>query len=84
MSDTATATPTKAKRINDLKDGESVTLKFHGSKRLGNEPWEDTVVFHRFEGEGDDKRAFFDNWEAYRYNGHWAYGSSAEKLTIAK
>ena len=78
-------TMTTAKTINGLKPGETVNLQFHGSKRLGNEPYQNTFEFICFEGEGDDKRAIFeDEFEAYRFNGHWAYGSSAEKLSVAK
>jgi hypothetical protein len=80
-------TPTKstAKTINGLKAGETVNLQFHGSKRFGNDPYQDEHVFVGFEGEGDDKRAVFEGgFEAYRYNGRWSYGTSAEKLSVAK
>ena len=81
---TTTATPTKAKKINDLNVGESVLLHFAGSKRFGNDPYDAEYTFLGFEGEGDDRRAMFDGMEAYKFNGRWAYGSSAEKLSIAK
>ena len=85
MSATATETPTKAKTINGLKAGETVNLQFHGSKRLGNEAYQDEYTFIEFTGEGDDKRAIFnDGMEAYRCNGYWAYGTSAERLSVAR
>ena len=71
-----------AKRIDSLKTGSRVTVKFHGSKNLGNESWTDTVTFYGITGEGDYRVARFDNWYAYRYNGRWAYGSSAERLSL--
>jgi hypothetical protein len=71
-----------ARRIDSLKQNEKVTLQFHGSKTLGNEPYTLEAVFEGITGEGDERRANFDEVEAYRYNGHWAYGTSAEKLTL--
>lgn len=80
-----TVTRTTAKRISDLKPNETVNLRFHGSKVYGNEPSTDEYTFLRFEGHGDDKRAIFDDGlEAYRYRGYWAYGTSAERVSIVK
>jgi hypothetical protein len=82
-----------ARRIDSLKAGETVTLLFRGSKSLGNEPYTDEVIFVGIKGEGEDRRAVFSTgpaagksgeWEAYRYKGGWAYGSSAERLSIAQ
>jgi hypothetical protein len=82
---TTIPTMTTAKTINGLKPGESVNLQFHGSKQFGNAPFQDERVFVGFTGEGEEKRAIFeDDFEAYRYMGRWAYGASAEKLSIAK
>lgn len=73
-------------RIDQLQAGQEVTLKFHGSKSIGNEPYEETHTFLGIVGEKDDRRAVFSDgstqWEAYRYNGGWAYGSSAERLSL--
>lgn len=39
-----------------------------------------------FKGEGnaitEGDRKGYAEWEAYRYNGRWAYGSSAERMTV--
>lgn len=49
------------------------------------------VVFLGIEGSGDDRRAKFMQtgpdgkpftWDAYRYGGRWAYGSSADRLRV--
>jgi hypothetical protein len=49
------------------------------------------ALFLGIDGEGDDRRAVFAQfdcggntfgWSAYRYNGGWAYGSSAERLSL--
>jgi hypothetical protein len=77
-----------AKRISSLKGGESVTLKFHGSKQFGNDPYELDVTFVGFFNESDEKRARFDygdgtTFDAYRYANRWSYGTSAERLSIA-
>jgi len=75
-------------RIDKLNPGQEVTLKFHGSKSLGNDPYEERHTFLDIVGEGDDRRAVFsdggEQWEAYRFKGGWAYGSSAEKLSIVE
>jgi hypothetical protein len=75
-------------RIDNLTPGTTVTLRFNGPKSLGNAPWEEEFLFLGIEGSGDDRHARFTSddlsgaWEAYRYNGHWAYGSSAERLSL--
>lgn len=71
-----------ARRIDSLKAGDKVRLLFAGSRSLGNDSYEETVIFHGIEGEGEKRRAKFDEWEAYRFRGGWAYGSSAEKLSL--
>jgi hypothetical protein len=81
-----------AKYITALNPGDKVRVKYHGSKRLGNEPSEENMVFVDIKGTGDDRRAIFQyadfpaggsqNVELYRYNGHWAYGMSAEKASL--
>lgn len=71
------------KRIDSLKPDTKVSLRFHGSKRFGNEPSTLDYVFKEIVGTGEDRRAIFDEgFEAYRFNGHWAYGTSAEHLSL--
>lgn len=71
-----------AKRIDSLTAGQQVTMKFHGSKRLGNESYELDLIFKGITGAGEDRRAKFDEVELYRYEGRWAYGTSAERATL--
>lgn len=75
-----------AKRIDSLTPGENITLQFHGSRSLGNEPYQLSGKFIGIVGSGDVRRAKFDldglDFEAYRDNGRWAYGMSSEKLTL--
>lgn len=75
-----------AKRISTKNVGESFLLLLDKNRSMG-QPQELTATLVRIEGEGDDKRAVFideeiGEWEAYRYNGRWAYGSSAEPLRV--
>lgn len=80
-----------ARSISNLRPGDKVTLIFHGSRSLGNEPYTDDVELLGFAGEGATQRAQFgnpdypgqDEWEAYKFNGRWCYGASAEKVTVA-
>lgn len=70
------------KRIDSLTPGTRITLWFEGT--WGNASEED-AVFVRIEGEGETREAVFDQgfeWNAYRYNGHWAYGSGANRLRL--
>lgn len=76
-----------AKTIRTLKSGEEVRLRFHGSKQFGNEPYELDATFVELREDGN--RAVFhldgdtsDEFEAYKYSNRWAYGSSAERLTV--
>lgn len=75
------------KRISTLKPGDNVRLKFHGSKQFGNDPYEMDATFVEF--KEDKTRAVFlmdgsagSEFEAYKFSNRWAYGSSAERLTI--
>jgi hypothetical protein len=75
-----------AKRISTKNVGETFHLLLDKNPRMGRRE-EITATLLRIEGEGDDKRAVFSDeqigeWEAYRYNGRWAYGSSAEPLRV--
>lgn len=81
-----------AKRLDSLKPGTKVRLKFHGTLSFGNAPYEETATFQGVVGEGDNRRALFSDlsskspfdWEAYRYKNRWAYGSSAERLSVVE
>ena len=77
-----------AKRISTKNVGESFELLFDKNTRMGQKQTL-TCKLIRIEGEGDRQRAVFHDeeigeWEAYRYNGRWAYGSSAEPLRVLK
>jgi hypothetical protein len=71
-------------RIDRLTPGTNVTLGFDH----GTEP----ATFIDFADNEGDPRATFESmdidtgrtyrWEAYRYNGHWAYGTSADRLRL--
>ena len=75
-----------ARRISSLTKGEKVTLKFHSR-------YTPVIEVATFLGLSEDgQRAKFKTpgrghdrgytWEAYRYQGHWAYGSSADRLSV--
>lgn len=76
-------------RIDSLHPGSIVALKFHA--RSYNGPREESSFFVKITGEGNDRRATFMSkdydgslyeWEAYRHNGHWAYGSGGDRLSV--
>lgn len=78
-------------RIDQLEPGTKVTLRFGGS--FGNHTHLDESYFVEIKGSGEDRRAVFSftekvdehsTWEAYRYNGRWAYGSSADRLSLVE
>lgn len=71
-------------RIDRLTPGTKVTLGF----AYGRE----SAVFIGLANNEGDPRATFESvdadtgkpyrWEAYHYNGHWAYGTSADRLRL--
>jgi hypothetical protein len=74
------------KRIDSLKPGTKVVLQFGREFQFGDAEQEE-ATFLGIEGTGDDRRAKFRqdfDWEAYRYNGRWAYGTSAESLRLVR
>lgn len=78
-----------AKSIAKLTEGEKYTFKFHGSRRLGNSPYEDDLYFQGVTGEGEDRRATLsetvdgkDSFEIYIFNKRWSYGTSAERISV--
>jgi hypothetical protein len=76
-------------RIDKMIPGDIVTLDFcTNSKDSGNQ---ERAMFVGHIGYGPDRRAEFAcldergkvyEWEAYRYNGGWAYGSGAARLKV--
>lgn len=88
---TTTSTPTRP-RIDRLTPGTPVTLLFTGEDRIGS------ALFLGITGDGDKRHAHFVStsttgdlgvartytWEAYRYRGAWAYGTSADRLTLVE
>jgi hypothetical protein len=76
-------------RIDSLTPGSSVTLSF---KTWGT-TYEERAIFIKIIGEGNDRKARFLSvnspgeqtyeWDAYRYQGRWVYGSSAQALSLA-
>lgn len=73
-------------RIDNLTPGDVVNLTFTERGESTNE----LAVFVGLDGEGDARRATFRQasgsgsfeWDAYRYSGRWAYGSSADRLSL--
>lgn len=70
------------KRIATLTPGEDVTLR----TATGDEPArflrhtdEGTAVFLQHRRDGTPYE-----WEAYRYNGRWSYGTSAQRLSLVQ
>lgn len=73
-------------RIDKLTVGQNVLLGFVGHTERAR--------FEGIIGEGDKRRAKFISvdpnsgkiydWEAYRYLGRWAYGTSAQALRLLK
>ena len=86
------------KRIDSLTPGTPVRLKFCAEYSGKDGAYEEDAVFVKLEGEGDDRLATFltpdretwsgtfaaYEWQAYRYKGRWAYGSSAETLRLVE
>lgn len=70
------------KSVSDLKSGDRVTLKFHGSKQFGNEPYEMTEEFREFYTENGRPCARFESFSAYKEDNRWRYGTSGEVLTV--
>lgn len=68
--------------LSNLRIGQEAKIKFHGSKRIGNEPYEAESVFKGYVGEGDTQRALFEDFELYKYSNRWVYGSGAHLATL--
>jgi hypothetical protein len=93
---TVSTTPGTRKniRMDKLEVGQIVTLAFHKSasttmEKGGRVDYEE-AVFMGIVGEGEDRHAEFISgdarhmyrWAAYRFQGRWAFGSSAERLSV--
>jgi len=82
------------KRIDSLQPETPVRLKFCAEFQGKDAAYEEDAVFVKLEGSGNERRATFRTtdtswsgeytyeWRAYRFNGRWAYGSSAETLRL--
>jgi hypothetical protein len=80
--------------LDDLTGDDEITvmLRFCGSPQLGNEPHAESAVYIGRSGVGADARLTFETrsphpvgtyrWDAYQFEGHWAYGTSAEELRL--
>lgn len=77
-----------AKRIDSLQPAQVVVLKFTTSRGEFTTEYADFVGIT---GTGEKRRATFRSddgrgklftWEAYRFQGRWAYGSSADRLSL--
>lgn len=78
-----------AKQIGRLVAGESVTLKFQTRGGSFEEPAEFLGMTDegnaKFRTGGQDQAENPDDyydWEAYRFQGRWCYGSSAQRLSL--
>ena len=80
-----------SKRLGSIPVGHFVKIHFRGSKSLGNEPYDEVAQVVAHLGDGDNERVRLSalgyggadiDFEAYRFEGHWAYGSSAERLSV--
>jgi hypothetical protein len=84
-------------RLDSIKPGSVVEIDLRSGTRSIDRT--ETVIFAGVKGEGDDRRAVFVQgvttpflkdgknyfeWEAYRYLGGWAYGSSADSLGVVR
>jgi hypothetical protein len=78
-------------RIDQLVPGDMVTLGFCDSSQ--KVAFEEHALFVAHVGYGPSRRATFaqvdrDNgnrvyqWDAYRFDGSWSYGTSAQRLRL--
>lgn len=77
-------------RIDKLIPGSFVTLTVYSHS--GRE-YDEQALFLGIIGEGDERLARFSSfgdspraytWEAYRYTGRWAFGSSADRISLSE
>lgn len=83
---TASVAARRTPRLADLKIGQAVKVKLSASKDLYSEQVCLFGGIHngeaRFIQVDLDGRSY--TWEAYRYNGRWSYGSSAQRLSLVE
>jgi hypothetical protein len=74
------------RRIDSLTPGARVVLNFDND-------YEEPAKFLRVEGSGAEREAWFESlgpagepykWAAYRFEGYWVYGSSAQRLRVVE
>lgn len=74
-----------------VKNPRSISNLAVGQRvRVGYRSWvpEHDSIFEGFKGEGEGRRAMFRDaedgmrWEAYRYRGRWAVGTSADQARL--
>jgi len=81
-----TSTTSRTRQIARLTPGEACVLKFQTS----NGAFTEDVKFVSLSEDGqsaifrshDDDNAPAYDWEAYRFQGRWCYGSSAQRLSL--
>jgi hypothetical protein len=70
-------------RIDNIKPGSIVTLDLAGDEHVAR--------FEEIIGTGDERVARFTAksgpcaeyaWDAYRFNGRWAFGTSAQRMSV--
>jgi hypothetical protein len=81
-------TITMARQIRTFRDGETVKLSLHsiGSR----DPWIVEAVILGREGTGAEERVHLTDaadprnsvWDIYRHKGHWAWGTSGNRVTV--
>lgn len=80
-------------RIDWLQPNMRVRLFFATDSSNGTRNgYEEDATFLRIEGKGHDRHAVFESadllhggsyeWEAYRYNKRWVYGTGADRLSL--
>lgn len=75
--------------MSTLKAGDQVVLRFYtwgGESYLEPATFVENVTedgpYKRFESKREDGTTY--QWEAYRFKGYWAYGTSAQRVSVAR
>ena len=69
--------------VKNLRVNDVVDVLFKGSRSLGNEPY--TLEDLQVVGVGEDRVTLSEEgfeFDIYKYGLRWAYGSSAEPLSV--
>lgn len=77
-----------ARQLRTFRDGENVSLSLQSAN--GRDPWivEATIIGR--DGSGSEERIHLHDsndprkavWDIYRFKGHWAWGSSGNRVTV--